>query len=183
MVTRLVPRWSGLLLRAFSSVAFGFLALAYPGVTLAVLTVLFATYALVDGVVTLLLAAKRGRTSHRWLLVVDGLIGVGAGIATLAWPGLTLLVLVLLVGLRFVMGGLSQIAAAIALRRELDTPVLYGLGGVASVALGVVAFVAPTVTARLLVTWLGIYAVVFGLVMGGLALRLRHVQRLAYRPA
>lgn len=177
MALVLAPRWSFLLIRGVASVAFGVVALAWPGVTLAALTLLFGAYALADGAITLVVAARRGRTPHRWLLVLDGLLGVGAGLATFMWPALTLLVLLFLVGARFFLSGIVQMATAIALRRELDAPVLYGLGGLASVAIGLFTWIVPGVTARVLLTFLGVYAIVFGIAMAVLAFRLRRVGR------
>ena len=177
MALVLAPRWSFLLVRGIASVAFGVIALAWPGVTLAALTILFGAYALVDGVTALVVAARRGRTRHRWLLVADGLLGVAAGIATFMWPALTLLVLLFLVGARFFLSGIFQAATAIALRHDLDAPLLYGLSGVASIALGVLTWIVPGVTARVLLTFLGVYAIFFGIAMAILAFRLRRFGR------
>ncbi len=176
MEALLTPRWSFLLVRGIASLAFGVVALAWPGVTLGALTLLFGAYAFVDGIIMLGLAARRGKTRHRWLLVVDGLLGIGVGVVTALWPGLTLLVLVLLIGARFLVAGVFQIATSIAMRHELDTPVLYALGGIASVALGALTFLYPAITARVLVIFIGAYAVVFGVAMTVLAFRLRRVR-------
>lgn len=173
MQALLTPRWSALLVRGLASLGFGLVTVAWPGVTLAVLTLLFGAYAFADGVVALVVAARRGRTPHRALLVLDGLLGIGAGVATALWPGLTLLVLVLLVGVRFLVAGLVQIAIAVVLRRELDAPILYGVGGLMSVMLGVGASVLPGVTAAGLALLLGTYAIVFGIAMVVLAYRVR----------
>jgi uncharacterized membrane protein HdeD (DUF308 family) len=163
--------------RGIVSVVFGIVALAWPGVTLAALTFLYGIYAMVDGFFALIVAAQ-GKNPHRWLLVVDGLFGVGVGVVTLLWPGITLLVLVLMIGARFlIMGGL-QIAAAIKLRKLIPSPILYGLGGLASLLLGVLTFVVPAVTALLLVTMLGVYSLFFG----GVFLALGFVVWRATRP-
>lgn len=175
METLLTPRWSYVLVRGIASIVLGVLALAWPGPTLGALTLMFGAYAFADGVITLVLAARRGPAPHRWLVVVDGGIGIAAGVATLLWPGITLLTLVLLMGIRFLVAGIFQVATAISLRHELDSPFLYGVGGAASVALGIVTFIMPGATAMVLVTFLGIYAVVFGVAMSMLSFRLRRV--------
>ncbi|MDF2694723.1 MAG: hypothetical protein K0S65_3106 [Labilithrix sp.] len=167
------PRWSSLVFRGVVSILFGILALAWPGKTLVALTLLFGAYAFVDGVTALVVAIQRGAQPHRWLLVVDGLLGIGAGVAALFWPGITLLALIFVVGIRFVIMGAVQIAAAIQLKDELRTPVLYGLAGVASLLVGILAFVVPGITALVLVTMLAVYAIVFGLMLFTLAYRLR----------
>jgi uncharacterized membrane protein HdeD (DUF308 family) len=60
--------------------------------TLAVLVLLWGTSALVDGV-----RALRTSHDHRWGLLIEGVVGIAAGVATFAWPGLTALVLVYII--------------------------------------------------------------------------------------
>jgi len=182
METFLSPRWSFVLLRALASVAFGVVALAMPRVTLSLLAFLFGAYALADGVITLVAAARRGRTPHRWLLVVDGLAGLCVGAATLFWPELTLPTLALLVGVRFLIAGAFQIAASYALSPELDAPGAYRLGGLASIVVGVTPYLASIASARMLSILLGAYALVFGVVMATIALDLRRTWRILTHP-
>ncbi len=183
----LMPRWSSLLFRGIASVLFGIGALGWPGITLAALTLLFGAYAFADGVIALVVAVQRGARPHRWLLVLDGLLGIGAGVVTLLWPGLTLLTLILLMGARFTIMGALEIAAAIALRHELRSPWLYGFAGAASILLGVLTFIMPKMSALVLVTMLGVYALVFGVSLIVLAFRVRsaahHPRHAAPAPA
>lgn len=167
------PSWSSLLFRGLASILFGIVAFAWPGMTLAALTLLFGAYALVDGISALYVAIRRGPQHHRWLLVLDGVLGIAAAAVTLFWPGITLLALVFVVGIKFVVSGALQIAAAIEFRGELRTPVLYGLAGIASIVLGVLAFIVPGITALVLVTMLAAYSIVFGMMMLVLAARVR----------
>ncbi|MHC5537516.1 HdeD family acid-resistance protein [Singulisphaera rosea] len=92
MMVVLVGDWWALALRGLAAILFGVAAFTWPGLTLVALTLLFGVYALVDGVFTLV-AAIRGRTGVLpwWALLFEGLIGIGAGMLTLAWPGLTVL--------------------------------------------------------------------------------------------
>lgn len=167
------PRWSSLLLRGAVSVLFGIAALMRPGITLVALTFLFGAYAFADGVVALIVAVHRGAQPHRWLLALDGLVGIGVGVVTLLRPDVTLLMLLLLIGIRFAVAGALQVAAAIQMRHEIEMPWLYGLAGVASLAFGVLTFVFPGVSAVVLVRMLAIFALVFGAMMVGLAFRVR----------
>lgn len=169
----LTPSWSSLLFRGIASLIFGIAALGWPGITLGALTLLFGAYAFADGVIALIVAIQRGPRPHRWLLVLDGILGIGAGIATLLWPGLTLLMLILLMGARFTVMGALEIGAAIAMRHELKSPWLYGLAGVASIILGLLTFLMPGLSALVLVTMLGVYGLVFGVALIVQAIRAR----------
>ncbi len=154
--------------RGIISVIFGVVALAWPGVTLAALTLLYGAYAFADGVLALIVSI-RGHRDHRWLLVIDGLLGIGVGLVTAFWPGLTLLVLVFVIGARFLIMGALQIAAAIKMRRVIPTPFLYGFGGLLALLVGVLAFAMPGLTAVALVTMLAVYALFFGFALLALA--------------
>ena len=170
---RYAPKWTTLLFRGIASIVFAIVAFAWPGITLAALVLLFGAYAFVDGISALVLAVQRGARPHRWLLVLDGLFGIGAGVVTLFWPGITLLALIFVVGIRFVASGVLEVATAVKLRDELQAPVLYGLAGVASIILGILAFVLPGVTAFVLLTMLAAFSLVFGVMMIVLAFRMR----------
>jgi uncharacterized membrane protein HdeD (DUF308 family) len=82
---------------------------------------------------------------------------------------------VLIIGVRSIIMGAVEIAAAVRLRKVVSAPLLYGLGGVAAIILGIVAFVMPGITALALVTALGVFALVFGIVTLVLAFRVRRV--------
>jgi uncharacterized membrane protein HdeD (DUF308 family) len=166
-------RWGSLVFRGVVSIIFGVLAFAWPEATLVALTLLFGAYAFVDGITAMIVAIQHGPHPHRWLLVVDGLIGIAAGIVTLFWPGITLLALIFVIGIRFILSGALQIAAAIQFKGELRVPVLYGLAGIASIILGVLAFIVPGITALVMVTMLAAFALVFGVMMLVLAFRVR----------
>ena len=52
----------------------GLAALFWPGMTLLMLLVVFAVYALVDGLLAIV-AGIRGPGGHRWLLLAEGALG------------------------------------------------------------------------------------------------------------
>lgn len=169
-------RWTSVALRGIASVLFGVIAFARPEITLFALALVFGAYAFVDGIAALALAVHRHPVAHRGLLVFEGLLGIGVGVITLLWPKITLLALVFLMGIRFVVVGLVEVAAGIGLRgEEVGTRMLLGLGGLASLLLGILIFAWPGPSAVVLVTILGIYAFVFGLFLLALAFRLRKV--------
>ena len=78
-------------MRGAAAVIFGLLALVLPRVTLTVLVLVFGAYALVDGVLAIV-AGLRG-VGARWLLIVEGVIGVLFGIVIFLWPVITAFVL------------------------------------------------------------------------------------------
>jgi len=136
------------------AVLFGLLALAWPGLTLTALVILWGAFALVT--------RSPGTEHHRLLLALQGVAGVGAGVVTFVWPSITALALLLVIAAWTLFMGLSEIGAAVRYRTALRHHWLVALSGVLSVAVGVALIAAP-VAGALAITWLiGWWALVFG---------------------
>ncbi len=101
------------------------------------------------------------------------MISVLAGVVAAVWPGPTTLALVLVFGTWTVVRGFFEIAAAVRLRKQIDDEWILGLTGVLSVIFGVLLLAYPGVGALALVTVVGAYALVFGVLNLALAARLR----------
>lgn len=163
-----------LAVRGAIAVIFGVLALLWPKATVLALALLFGAYALVDGVGMLVSGIRQpGDRWQRTAQVLGGLLGVGAAIVTVIWPGVTAFVLVILIGAWAVVTGAMEIWAAIRLRRELTNEWLLAVVGVASVIAGVIILVRPDVGAIAIAQVIGIYALVAGVLMLISAWRLR----------
>ncbi len=156
-------RWS-LGLRGLAAVLFGFLAVVWPGITLMVLLVLFGAYALVDGISLLVGSLSSPKTLRdRWLVPMVGIFSILVGVLTFARPGMTAIVLLLLIGARAIFTGIVEIVAAIGFWRTVRGEWLLALGGILSVLFGVLVFAYP-LTGALAVVWLiATYAIVYGL--------------------
>ncbi len=172
VVDQLARHWWVIGLRGLAAILFGVLAFVWPGMTFAVLVLLFGAYALVDGVLTLL-AAFRGGVQHRIVMLVEGVVSVLAGLAAFVWPGLTALVLLYIIAFWAIVTGVLEIVAAIRVRRAISNELGLVIGGVLSVVFGVVLLIAPGAGALAVIFLIGAYAVVFGIALLGLAWRLR----------
>jgi uncharacterized membrane protein HdeD (DUF308 family) len=153
---------TSLILRGVLALAIGVMALAWPGVTVLALVVLFAVYAFMAGG----LEAVRGFSSRTAGPVIGhlllALIDLAAGVAALAWPGPTALVLVLVVGTWAVMTGVVEIWAGFAKGEQAGTRAMFILGGLASVAFGVVLFARPTIGALTIALLFGLFNLISG---------------------
>ena len=167
-----VDHWWVFALRGVAAVIFGMLAFIWPGVTLAVLVLLWGAYALADGILALL-ASFRTDQDHRWALLVEGVVGIAAGVATFAWPGLTALVLVYIIAVWALITGVLEVVAAIRLRQVIHNEWWLVLSGIASLLFGIALVVAPGAGALALIWLIGAYAIIFGVLLLGLAFRLR----------
>jgi uncharacterized membrane protein HdeD (DUF308 family) len=173
-VDTLIRNWWMFLIRGLLGIAFGIVTFFQPGISLAALVLLFGAYAFVDGVFAIVSAIRRHTGSEPWwLLSLEGIAGVGAGVITLGWPGLTAIVLLYLIAAWALVTGAFEIAAAIRLRKVIEDEWLLVLTGVASIALGVILTMFPGPGALALVLWIGAGALVWGVMLVALSLRLR----------
>ena len=137
MVIILARNWWALVLRGIFGVLFGITAFVWPGITLAVVMLLFGAYALVDGVFAIAAAVVGSRQSLPWwALLVEGLLGIAVGVFTFFWPGITELALIFLIAAWAVVTGIFEIVAAIRLRKEIRGEWLLALSGVLSILFG-----------------------------------------------
>jgi uncharacterized membrane protein HdeD (DUF308 family) len=166
--------WGWIVLRGVAAVLFGVLAIAWPGITLATLVIVWGAYALAEGLLTLI-AAWQVRDEGRpfWSLVVVGLLGIAAGVITFLWPGITALTLLMIIAVWALIMGIFQIVAAIRLRKVIEREWLLGLSGVASVIFGVLMIISPGAGALAVLSLIAAYAIVFGVLLIVLGFRLR----------
>ena len=174
MLGYLQRNWGWIVLRGVAAVLFAVAAIAWPGITLAALIIVWGAYALADGVLTLV-AAWQVRDQGRpfgWLVVV-GLLGIAAGVVTFVWPQITALMLLMFIAAWAVLMGVFQVAAAIRLRKEIEGEWLLALSGVLSVVFGVLMVLSPGAGALAMLTLIAAYAFVFGVLLIVLGFRLR----------
>jgi uncharacterized membrane protein HdeD (DUF308 family) len=165
LVDAVAARASGRTLRA--------VGLLLPGMTLWVLVLLFGAYALVDGIFVVVAGIRGAGGSRRWVLIIEGMLSILAGIVALLWPGITALVLLYVIAFWAIFTGVAEIVAAVALRREIEGEWALIQGGVLSVIFGIILAVLPGVGLLSLVWLIGIYAILFGIALIALAFRVR----------
>ncbi|SET23259.1 Uncharacterized membrane protein HdeD, DUF308 family [Nitrosospira multiformis] len=164
--------WRSLALRGFISLVFGILAAFWPEITLLWLLVMFAAYALIQGVASAVAAFKSRKTYHDWwLMLLWGVVGIGAGVTAFMLPNLTAVVLVLIIGATALASGIVDIAMAIRLRKVIRGEGFLILNGIISIAFGMFVFFFPGAGALALVWMIAIYAIVSGLLLLALAWR------------
>jgi uncharacterized membrane protein HdeD (DUF308 family) len=173
--------WWAFAIRGALGVLFGLVAFLLPGVTMLSLVFLFSAYMLIDGVFGIIAAVRAARAHERWgLLVLEGVVNIITGVVAYLWPGLTVVAFVLLIAVWALISGALMLAAAFRLASDHGRWWL-ALGGIASLAYGVLLIVAPLIGALVLTWWIGAYAVIFGISLLVLAFRLRarHAARAA----
>jgi uncharacterized membrane protein HdeD (DUF308 family) len=172
--------WWTLVVRGVIAIVFGLLAFVAPTFGIAMLVALFAVWALVDGVGSLLAGVRtRGTDRSWWIEILEGVVSIAAGVVALLLPGFAAEILVLLIAVWAIVTGVIEIGLAIRLRRVLEGEVWLALAGVASILFGGLILLFPAAGALSLVWLIGSFAIAFGAFLIMLGWRLRNVDRLA----
>ncbi|HEU4697797.1 MAG TPA: DUF308 domain-containing protein [Gemmatimonadales bacterium] len=169
----LTRNWWLVALRGLLLLLLGLAALFWPGITLAVLVIWVGAALFVNGLIALAVAIAGRDVEGRAWLVIEGVLGILAGIFTFIYPGLTQFALLWVVAAWAIVAGIAQVAAAIQFRKVIQGEWLLGLAGVLAIVFGVLLFVYPIaglVTLALLIGW---FAILYGAALIALGVRLR----------
>lgn len=156
-------QWWGLLARGILAILFGIIALAVPGIALLAFIYVFAAYALLDGIMAIVVSVQERRFLRAWwVLLLEGVLGIIFGILAFTWPGETALVLLFLVAIWALVTGVMEIGSAFVVPGSAGQRWGLGLAGLLSILFGLILIVRPG-TGLLAILWfVGIYAIVFG---------------------
>lgn len=177
MGSLLARHWWAVALRGAIAILFGLAVLAFPGISLLGLIVLFGVFVLVGGIFALISLRNRHVDEPSWLLLFEGITGIVIGIATFVWPGITGVVLLYFIASWAVVSGIFEIIAAIGLRRQIENEWLLILAGIASLIFGILLAIWPAAGALAILWLIGGYAIFFGLLLLILGFRLRSWKR------
>lgn len=174
----LADRWWVPTLRGVAAIAFGLLAIVWPGLALLTLVVLFGVFALADGLIALLGLGKTqtgARATPWWLQMLVGIAGVLAGVATFLYPGITSVVLLTFIAAYAIVVGIAQIVAAVRQRKQSGAFAL-GAAGVLMTLFGVLVVARPAIGAVTIAWLIGIFAIASGVALLTMGLMLRQAK-------
>ncbi len=153
---------TSLILLGILAVIVGVIAIAWPGVTILALVILFAVYAFADAGLQAARAFSSGGAGPVFGHLLLGLIDLAAGVIALVWPAPTAYVLVIVVAAWALAGGAAEFFAGFQAGEGAGTRALFLLSGLVSVAFGVLLFARPGVGAVTLALLFGLYSMVYG---------------------
>jgi uncharacterized membrane protein HdeD (DUF308 family) len=154
-------RWA-LGLHGLASVAVGVMILAWPGISVYALTIVFGAYTMATGIVELGTAfTSRGEGERGWL-TLRGLLGITVGVLVFAWPGISALALLYVIGAYAFGLGILAVAASFRLPLNGRETTSIMVTGVASIVFGIVIFAKPGAGALAVLALIAAFALVIG---------------------
>jgi uncharacterized membrane protein HdeD (DUF308 family) len=153
---------TSLILLGVLAVIVGIVAIAWPGVTILALVILFAVYAFMDGGLQAVRAFSSRAAGPVFGHLLLGLVDLAAGVIALAWPAPTAFVLVIVVAAWALVGGFAEITAGFGGGATAGTRAMFVIAGLVSVAFGVVLFARPGIGAVTLALLFGLYSMIYG---------------------
>ena len=173
MLNPLSRHWWAFLARGLCAIAFGVLTWVWPGITLRVVMVAFGAFALANGILSISKAVDSwAEKDDRWVFVLEGILGIGIAIITLFAPRVTAVALLFYIAAWTLAMGILEIVIAIRLRKEIEGEFWLFLAGLVSVIFAVLLMLFPGSGILGFVWVLASYAIVFGILLIILALRL-----------
>jgi uncharacterized membrane protein HdeD (DUF308 family) len=150
-------------LHGLASVVFGVMILAWPGISVYALTIVFGAYTLATGIVEFGTAfTTQGREERAWL-IVRGLLGITVGVLAFAWPGISALALLYVIGGYAVAFGILCVGASFRLPLDGRDTASMTLTGLVAIVFGIVIFAAPGAGALAVLGLIAAFALVTGI--------------------
>jgi uncharacterized membrane protein HdeD (DUF308 family) len=166
---------TSLTVRGVLAIAIGIVSVAWPNITLGALVIVFAIYAFVVAVMDASRAFSSDAAGPVFGYLFLSLIAVAAGVIALAWPGITVLALAIFIGVWALVAGVFEIGLTFRSGEGAGERAMWLLGGIVSIALGLVLFVRPDIGAESLAIVFGFYSVAFGISALVLSARAGHL--------
>jgi uncharacterized membrane protein HdeD (DUF308 family) len=175
--------WKVMAFRGAVAIAFAAVIVIWPSIGLTALIALFGAFALVSGIATIAgaFSVPLPRNRRTWL-VIEGLLGIAVGVVVFIWPGLSALGLLYAIAAWVIAVGIFEIGLAFELPLSGRRSLLLGLGGLLSIAFGVIMFADPGPGAIALLALIAAFALVSGVMQVVFAFELRRVVGELERP-
>lgn len=174
MATVLGRNWWALAVRGVLGILLGVIVFANPTAAVGAFVFLFGIYAIVDGVFAIIAGVRAAEHHERWWpFLLEGLVDIVAGIIAFAAPAAAAFALILVIAVWAIVTGVLNLVAAIRLRRAIAGEWLLILNGLVSIAFGGILLLRPAAGLLVAVWWIGAYAIIFGILLLALSLKLR----------
>jgi uncharacterized membrane protein HdeD (DUF308 family) len=170
--------WWLILLQGIAAIAFGIIAVFWPGLTLVSLVYLFSAFILAWGIIEVIRGLLSMRRSDTWwLALLFGLVVLVVGVYLVRHPRVSFTALVLIIGLTLIGRGLLDLASGFLTRHDKTHRILTFIIGIAALIAGIIMLFEPEAGGIAFVWILGLYALIYGALTITLAIEARELIR------
>ena len=164
-------------LRGALALTFGIVLLAFPSISLTALVLTFGAFAFADGLVMIGTAIGGPVVKGRGWVALHGVLGVATGVLVWAWPGISALALLYVIGAWAVAIGALQIGMSFGTLVRSEDRAMLVLSGLIGIAFGTIMFASPADGALALLTLIAAFAIVIGITLIVTAVQIRNGSR------
>jgi len=164
--------WWAFVVTALVTIIAGIILLAWTAPTLFVIAIITGVALICFGIMEIANAFVMRKMDYWWAYLIRGIVSFAMGIVLVVWPGPTVYVLAIILGIYLIFLGLVELILSIVLS-EVEHRFLYILLGIAVVFLGIILIADPDRSLKLLVSLFGVALIVFGGLEFGAAIALR----------
>jgi uncharacterized membrane protein HdeD (DUF308 family) len=157
------------------AVAIGVVSVAWPNITVGAFVIVFAVYAFLAAGTDAARAFDSDRAGSVMGYLLLALLSLAGGLIALLWPGITVLALTIWVAVWALVTGVIEVTLAFRRGEIAGERAMWALGGLVSIALGVVLAIRPDIGAVSLATVFGLFSIVYGISALVLSAKARHV--------
>jgi uncharacterized membrane protein HdeD (DUF308 family) len=169
----LEQRWWVMVLRGLLGIVFGIICFTSPAIAAFSLLIVFGAFSLADGVLGLIASVGQARRGERWVwLAVEAVANIVIGLLVLFMPALSFVVLLLIIAIKAAISGVLLLMASIKLDGAHGQGFMAG-AGLVSVAFAALLFLAPLIGVKVVIWWIGLWAILFGVLLVFLGFKLR----------
>jgi uncharacterized membrane protein HdeD (DUF308 family) len=154
-------RWA-IGLQGLASVVFGVVILVWPELSIYALTIVFGIFTLATGITSFVAAFSSELKEERGSLILSGLLGIVVGIVVLAWPSISALALLYVIGVYAILLGVLAIVASMRLPLDGSETALMILNGLIAIVFGIVIFAKPGAGALAVLALIAAFALIVG---------------------
>jgi uncharacterized membrane protein HdeD (DUF308 family) len=177
MLQSVLKNWWVLTLKGVLLIIFGIIAFMNPGVTFAILLTWFGVFLFIDGVLSLINVLSNWKGAEdKWMFVLEGLVNIVLGILIFRAPAAYTIVAVFFMGFWSIFSGVSRIALAIQLRKEMTGEGWLALSGVLGILFGIIIISNPAIGVATFMYVLAFFALAIGLLLVLLSFKVKNVK-------
>lgn len=166
MKTNLQKNWWVLTMNGILAILFGGLALLASETMLLSISTYFGLLILVGGVLLLLGAFNQKKKKKDYsLMLAEGLISIILGVIIIIYPGQTLKLFLIFIGVWALLLGIFKIYIAIAMRKIIEFQYIMIIGGLLLLGIGFLLLLDPAYVAGFVLQVVGAIFVILGIIL------------------